>query len=61
MAHGPDQFAREAAVAVALLDDWDELVFDKGAGIRANEEFVLRKKCVELDEIYAFKLECHRL
>ena len=59
LAHGPDQFAREAAVAVALLDDGDEVVFDEGACVGANEKLVLREQGVELDEINALKLECH--
>jgi hypothetical protein len=52
---------REAAVAVALLDDGDEFVFDEGAGVGANEKFVFGEQGIELDEIYALIFECHRL
>ena len=61
LAHGLDEFAREAAVAVALLDDGDEVVFDEIAGGVAGEELVFREQVVESEKIYAFKLECHLL
>ena len=40
-AHGTHQLARKAAVAVALLDNGDEVVFDKGARTGADDKFVI--------------------
>jgi len=40
LAHGSRELAGEAAVAVALLDDGDEFVFDEGAGVGADEDLV---------------------
>ena len=60
-AHGLDQFAREAAVAIALLDDGNEVVFDKVAGGVASEALFFREQVVESEKIYAFELKCHLL
>jgi hypothetical protein len=61
LAHGLDEFAREAAVAVALLDDGDEVVFDEIACGVAGEQLVFRKQAVEAEKVYALELECHLL
>ena len=58
--HRANEFAREAAVAVALLDDGDEVVFDEGSGVGANEKLIFREEGVKQDEVYALILECHR-
>ena len=60
VAHGANEFAGEASVAVALLNDGDEFVFDEGPGVGADEEFVCREKGVKQNEVYALILECHR-
>jgi hypothetical protein len=36
-----DQLARETTVAVALLDDRNEIVFDEGACAGADDQFVI--------------------
>ena len=61
LAHRADEFFGEAAVAIAVLDDGDEFVFDEGAGVGADEELVFGEEGVELEEVYALKLECHSL
>jgi hypothetical protein len=58
--YGTHKISREMAVAVALLNDGDKVVFHKGACVGADDKFVIGKKGVKLDEINALKLECHR-
>ncbi len=57
--HGLDQFAGEAAGAVALLDDGDEVVFDELAGGVADQEFVVGEESVKADEVNAAEFEGH--
>lgn len=59
LAHGFDELAREAAVAVALLDDGDEVVFDEVAGGFANHALVFSEEGVEVEEINAFERKRH--
>jgi hypothetical protein len=59
IAHRPNQLPRETAVTVALLNDRDQLVFNEGAGARADEKLTLRKEGIEFDEINALEPECH--
>ena len=59
LAHGLDQLFGEAAVAVALLDDGDEVFFDELAGIVADQPLVVVEQRVELDKIHALEFECH--
>ena len=55
--HGLDQFAREAAGAVALFDDGDEVVFDELARGVADEALVVGEQGIELDEIDTAKFD----
>src|ERR1700733_3977406 len=55
--HGLDQFAREAAGAVALLDDGDEVVFDELAGGVADQAFFFSEERIKLDEIDTLELD----
>ncbi len=41
IAHGTDQFAGEASVAVALFDDGDEVVFNEFAGGVADQALIV--------------------
>ena len=41
LAHGLDELFGEASVAVALLDDGDEVLFDEEAGVVAHEALVV--------------------
>ena len=52
LAHGLDQFAREAAVAVALFDDGNEVVFDELARGVAHQALVVAEQRVEVDEVH---------
>ena len=61
LAHGLDQLLGEAAVAVALLDDGNEVVFDELARIVADQPLVVAEQRVELDEIHALELDCHAI
>ncbi len=45
LAHGLDQLFGEASVAVALLDDGDEVLFDEQAGVVADEALVVGEQC----------------
>ena len=49
--HGFDQFAGEAAGAIALFDDGDEIVFDELAGGIAHQALFFGEQRIELDEI----------
>jgi hypothetical protein len=55
--HGLDQFAGEAAGAVALFDDGDEVVFDELAGGVADQAFFFREQRIKLDEIDTAKFD----
>ncbi len=55
--HGLDQFAREAAGAVALFDDGDKVVFDELAGGIADQAFFFREERIKLDEIDTAKFD----
>ena len=57
--HGFDQFLGEAAGAVALLDDGDEVVFDELAGGVADQALVVGEQGVEFEEIDAPELDGH--
>src|SRR6185312_1768127 len=57
--HGTYQLARKAAVPVALFNDRDEFVVNKGSRVAANEQFIVREKRVKLEEINSLKLKCH--
>jgi hypothetical protein len=59
LAHGLDELFGEASVAVALLDDGDDVFFDEQAGVIADEALVVGEKRVEFDEIYAFEFDGH--
>ena len=54
--HGLDQFAREAAGAIALLDDGNQVVFDELAGGIADQTLVVAEQGVEVDEIHSSEL-----
>ena len=57
--HGLDQFAREAAFAVAPLDDGNKIVFNELARGVAYHEFFFGKQRIEFDEIETLKFDCH--
>ena len=57
LAHGLDQFAWEAAVAVALFDDGNEVVFDELARGVADEALVVGEQGIVLDEIDTAKFD----
>ena len=59
--HGLDQFLGEAAGAVALLDDGDEVVLDELAGGVADQAFVVGEQGVEFEEINSPELDGHQL
>ena len=58
--HGLDQFLGEAAGAVALLDDGDEVVLDEFAGGVADQAFFVREQGVEFEEINSPELDGHQ-
>ncbi len=51
IAHRLDQLAGEASVAIALLDDGDEIVFDELARGIAHQALVVGEQRIEADEI----------
>jgi hypothetical protein len=57
LAHDGDQFARKALGAEALLDDGDEVVFDKVARGFADEQFVLAEAGVEVEKSKPWNLK----
>ena len=57
--HGLDQFTREAAGAVAFLDDGDQVVFNKFAGGIADQTLFIREQRVEFEEIDSPELDSH--
>ena len=59
LAHGGNEFAREALGAKALLDDGDEVVFDEVARGAADEEFVFAEAGIEMEKVEALKFESH--
>ena len=59
--HGLHQFAGEAAGAIALLDDGNEVVFDKFAGGVAHQTLFVREQGVEFEEINSPELDGHQL
>ncbi len=59
LAHRLDQLFGEAAVAVALLDDGDEVFLDELAGIVAHQPLVVVEQRIEFDKIHALEFECH--
>src|ERR1700678_413375 len=59
LAHRLDQLFGEATVAIAQLDDGDEVLFDELAGVVAYQLLVVGEQRIEVDKIHAFKLECH--
>ncbi len=61
LAHLGDEFAGETALAEAVFNDGDEVVFDEGAGGVADHDFVFGEEGIELEEVYALELEGHFL
>ena len=59
LAHRADQFLGEAAVAVALFDNGDQVFFNELARVIAHQPLVVIEQRVELDKIYALEFECH--
>ena len=57
--HRLDQFTGEAAGAVALLDDGDEVVFDELARGIADQALVVGEQGVEFEEINSPELDGH--
>src|SRR5262249_27787468 len=57
LGHGLHQFTREAAGAITLFYDRDEIVFNKLSGGIANKKLFVRKQGIELDEIHAPKFD----
>src|SRR5260221_916315 len=55
--HGLDQFARKSAVAVALLDDRDQIFFNESARGVAHQTLVVGEQGIKLDEIHALELK----
>ena len=55
--HGLDQFAREAAGAIALFDDRDEVVFNELARRVAHQALVVIQQRVESDEVHTAKFD----
>src|SRR5207248_8550587 len=58
-AHGTDELAWEAAVAVALLDDGQELVVDEGARGGADRALLFGEQRIDAEEVDALKPEGH--
>ncbi len=61
LAHLGNEFFGKAALAVALLDDGDEVVFDELAGGVAREALVVAEEAVEADEVYALERKSHKM
>jgi hypothetical protein len=59
LAHRLHQFAREAAFAIALFNDGDQVVIDEPASGVTDEPFILGEHGVESDEIDVLELESH--
>ena len=59
LAHGLNQLPRKAAIAIALLDDGNYIVFDELASSIARQQLIARQQPVKLDEINPFKFERH--
>jgi hypothetical protein len=57
LAHGLHQFAREAAFAIAALDDRDQVIFNELARGVAHHSLFVGEQSVELDEIYALEFD----
>jgi hypothetical protein len=59
LAHHGNKFAGETALAEAVFDDGDEVVFNEIASGAADEELVLRKAGVEMEEVEVLEFEGH--
>src|SRR5438270_11895516 len=50
-----------ASIAVALLDDGNDIFFDELAGIVAYQPLVVAEQRIEVDEVDALEFDCHKL
>ena len=57
LAHGPHQLPRKTALAIALLDDRYQVLFNEFAGIVAHQPFIRTEERIELNKIDSVKFE----
>jgi hypothetical protein len=59
LTEGLYEFLGKAPVAVALLDDGDEVLFDVLPGAVAHQALVVREQGIELDEVHSLEFKGH--
>src|SRR5207247_7810660 len=59
LGHRLDQFPRKAASPIALLNDRDQIVFNKLSRSVANQSLVITEQGIEFEEIHSPELDGH--
>ena len=60
LGHRRDQFSRKPAVAIAVFNDGDEVVFYKLSGCGAHHALFFREQGIEFEEIHTTEFKRHK-